>query len=118
MIHGIRTGLGWLGRLQRLVDWTNGCIAATDPRLAAYGDVDEANSTIGVVIGVMTLNIVLAVFTGYEEDLRDRILAKIKAGELRAPGRVVARLEGAVIGLRAVAVRGSSPLDGARDDVR
>ena len=31
-------------------------------------------STIGVAIGVMTLNIVLAVMTGFEEDLRDRIL--------------------------------------------
>src|SRR3989454_8380738 len=31
-------------------------------------------STLGVVIGVMTLNIVLAVMTGFEEDLRDRIL--------------------------------------------
>jgi len=32
-------------------------------------------STLGLIIGVMTLNIVLAVFTGFEEDLRDRILA-------------------------------------------
>ncbi|MFI5364174.1 MAG: lipoprotein-releasing ABC transporter permease subunit [Candidatus Binatia bacterium] len=31
-------------------------------------------STLGVVIGVMTLNIVLSVMTGFEEDLRDRIL--------------------------------------------
>lgn len=31
-------------------------------------------STMGVVIGVMTLNIVLAIMTGFEEDLRDRIL--------------------------------------------
>jgi lipoprotein-releasing system permease protein len=31
-------------------------------------------STVGMIIGVMTLNIVLAVFTGFEEDLRDRIL--------------------------------------------
>ena len=30
MIHGIRNGLGWLGRLHRLVDWTAGCIAVTD----------------------------------------------------------------------------------------
>ena len=30
--------------------------------------------TVGVMIGVMTLNIVLAVMTGFEEDLRDRIL--------------------------------------------
>lgn len=31
-------------------------------------------SIIGVMIGVMTLNIVLAVMTGFEEDLRERIL--------------------------------------------
>lgn len=31
-------------------------------------------SMIGVMIGVMTLNVVLAVMTGFEEDLRDRIL--------------------------------------------
>src|SRR5581483_1917053 len=47
-------------------------------------------------------------------DLLDQILAKIKAGELRAPGRVVARLEGAVIGLRGVAEKtpaASEPAD-------
>ncbi|MBI3785569.1 MAG: lipoprotein-releasing ABC transporter permease subunit [Deltaproteobacteria bacterium] len=31
-------------------------------------------STLGVVVGVVTLNVVLAVMTGFEEDLRDRIL--------------------------------------------
>lgn len=30
MIHGISNGLGWLGRLHRLVDWTDGCVAVTD----------------------------------------------------------------------------------------
>lgn len=30
MIHGIRNGLGWVGPLQRYVDWTQGCIAVTD----------------------------------------------------------------------------------------
>lgn len=33
MIHGIRNGLGWLGPAQRLVDWTKGCIAVTDPEM-------------------------------------------------------------------------------------
>ncbi len=32
-------------------------------------------SMLGLIIGVMTLNVVLAVFTGFEEDLRDRILS-------------------------------------------
>ena len=33
MIHGIRNGLGWLGTLQRQVDWTKGCIAVTDAKI-------------------------------------------------------------------------------------
>jgi murein L,D-transpeptidase YafK len=33
MIHGIRKGLGWIGRLQNLVDWTAGCVAVTNPRI-------------------------------------------------------------------------------------
>lgn len=30
MIHGIKNGLGWLGRLHRVIDWTDGCVAVTD----------------------------------------------------------------------------------------
>ncbi|HAC60068.1 MAG TPA: hypothetical protein DCF73_17165, partial [Rhodobiaceae bacterium] len=30
MIHGLRNGLGWLGRAHLLVDWTAGCIAVTN----------------------------------------------------------------------------------------
>lgn len=30
MIHGIRNGAGWLGRLHRAVDWTDGCIAVAN----------------------------------------------------------------------------------------
>ncbi len=30
MIHGIKNGLGWLGRAHLAVDWTNGCIAVTN----------------------------------------------------------------------------------------
>jgi len=33
MVDGIRNGLGWIGRAQRLVDWTAGCIAVTDPEI-------------------------------------------------------------------------------------
>ena len=33
MIHGIRIGLGWLGPAHRLIDWTKGCIAVTDPEM-------------------------------------------------------------------------------------
>jgi murein L,D-transpeptidase YafK len=30
MIHGIRNGIGWIGKLQRAVDWTNGCVSLTN----------------------------------------------------------------------------------------
>jgi murein L,D-transpeptidase YafK len=33
MIHGMKNGFGWIGRLHRLVDWTNGCIAVTDQEM-------------------------------------------------------------------------------------
>jgi murein L,D-transpeptidase YafK len=32
-IHGLRNGLGWLGRLHRLLDWTSGCIAVTNSEM-------------------------------------------------------------------------------------
>lgn len=33
MIHGIRNGFGLIGRLHRLIDWTNGCMALTDAEI-------------------------------------------------------------------------------------
>jgi murein L,D-transpeptidase YafK len=33
MVHGIHNGLGWIGKAHRLVDWTVGCIAVTDPEI-------------------------------------------------------------------------------------
>ena len=30
MVHGMKDGFGFIGRLHVLVDWTNGCIAVTD----------------------------------------------------------------------------------------
>jgi len=33
MIHGIRNGLGWLGPLSLVIDWTKGCIAVTNPEI-------------------------------------------------------------------------------------
>lgn len=33
MVHGIRNGLGWLGRLHLAVDWTAGCVAVTNPEI-------------------------------------------------------------------------------------
>lgn len=33
MIHGLQNGLGWVGSLHRLHDWTDGCIAVTDEEM-------------------------------------------------------------------------------------
>ena len=33
MIHGLRNGLGWLGKLHRFVDWTLGCVAVTNKEM-------------------------------------------------------------------------------------
>jgi murein L,D-transpeptidase YafK len=33
MIHGMPNGLGWLGPVHRLTDWTAGCIAVTDKEI-------------------------------------------------------------------------------------
>jgi murein L,D-transpeptidase YafK len=33
MIQGITNGLGWLGSMHRIFDWTNGCIAVTDTEM-------------------------------------------------------------------------------------
>ena len=33
MIHGMRNGLGWLGKLHRYVNWTDGCIAVTNAEM-------------------------------------------------------------------------------------
>jgi murein L,D-transpeptidase YafK len=33
MIHGLPNGLGWIGRLHRIFDWTAGCIALTNPEI-------------------------------------------------------------------------------------
>jgi len=43
-------------------------------RTEAFISLNTLFSALGVMTGVMTLNIVLAVMTGFEEDLRDRIL--------------------------------------------
>jgi murein L,D-transpeptidase YafK len=33
MIHGIKNGLGWLGRFHTWIDWTKGCIAVTNKEI-------------------------------------------------------------------------------------
>ena len=36
MVHGIKNGFGWVGRLHRLVDWTDGCIALTNAEMDQF----------------------------------------------------------------------------------
>jgi len=38
VIHGIKEGLGFLGRLHRLMDWTQGCIALTNSEIKEVYD--------------------------------------------------------------------------------
>jgi murein L,D-transpeptidase YafK len=45
-IHGIENGLGWIGRLHRRFDWTDRCIAVTDP------EMDELWSTVRVGVPI------------------------------------------------------------------
>lgn len=47
-IHGLKNGLGLIGKLHRLTDWTNGCIALTNP------EIDElfAHTPIGTPINI------------------------------------------------------------------
>lgn len=41
MIHGLLNGLGWVGPLHRLVDWTEGCVAVSNAEMEAiYARVD------------------------------------------------------------------------------
>jgi lipoprotein-releasing system permease protein len=68
-------------------------------RKEAFISLITVISVVGVMIGVMTLNIVLAVMTGFEEDLRDRILGfnphivlVSYAGVIREPDQVVAKV--------------------------
>jgi lipoprotein-releasing system permease protein len=65
-------------------------------RREAFISLITVIATVGVMIGVMTLNIVLAVITGFEEDLRDRILGfnphivlTSSAGAISDYGRIV-----------------------------
>ena len=32
-IHGIKNGLGWIGRFHLLVNWTDGCVAVTNKEI-------------------------------------------------------------------------------------
>lgn len=44
MIHGIRNGVGWIGKFHRRLDWTKGCIAVTNDEIDEIGRL-VANGT-------------------------------------------------------------------------
>ena len=48
-IHGIRNGFGFIGRLQRMFDWTAGCIALTDD------EVDELYNRVEIGTPILIL---------------------------------------------------------------
>src|SRR3974390_84538 len=48
MVHGIKNGLGWLGRLHRTVDWTDGCIALTDAEMDQFCSLVPAGTPIEI----------------------------------------------------------------------
>jgi murein L,D-transpeptidase YafK len=48
MIHGMKNDLGWIGRLHRLVDWTNGCIAVTNEEMREIWSAVPDNTAIEI----------------------------------------------------------------------
>jgi len=38
MVHGMRNGLGWIGRFHRIIDWTDGCVAVTNKEMDEIWD--------------------------------------------------------------------------------
>lgn len=47
-IHGVENGLGWIGGLQRRVDWTDGCIALTDSEMDEIWDAVKVGTRVGI----------------------------------------------------------------------
>lgn len=49
MIHGLRNGLGWLGKSHRMFDWTNGCVAVTNPEVVEIGKAVRNGTPVKIV---------------------------------------------------------------------
>ena len=47
-IHGIKNGLGWIGRFHRIIDWTSGCIAITDKEMDELYDAVSIGTPISI----------------------------------------------------------------------
>ena len=48
MVHGIKNGLGWIGPVHRMVDWTRGCVAVTNPEIEELWRVVPNGATIEI----------------------------------------------------------------------
>ena len=48
-IHGLKNGLGFIGKFQRLKDWTNGCIALTNAEVDDLYNHIELGCTITII---------------------------------------------------------------------
>ena len=48
MIHGMKDGFGFIGRLHTLVDWTDGCIAVTNREIEEISRVVAAGTPIRI----------------------------------------------------------------------
>jgi murein L,D-transpeptidase YafK len=48
MIHGLHNGLGWLGSLHRLLDWTDGCVAMTNAEMDEIWPAVEVGTPIEI----------------------------------------------------------------------
>lgn len=47
-IHGIKNGFGFLGKLHRIINWTDGCIAVTDKEMDELEKLIEVNTRITI----------------------------------------------------------------------
>ena len=48
MIHGIQNGLGWIGALHRMHDWTAGCIALTNEEIEELWRITPDGTTVEI----------------------------------------------------------------------
>lgn len=48
-IHGIRNGLGFIGKFHRWLDWTEGCIAVTDDEMEELYNAVSVGASIKIV---------------------------------------------------------------------
>jgi murein L,D-transpeptidase YafK len=48
MIHGLPNKLGWIGKLHLLTNWTDGCIAVTNPEIEEIWEIVPEGTPISI----------------------------------------------------------------------